>query len=73
MLSFADGTIVDGIVIDLSVLGAAVSANVTPPVGTVLAVGRVAARVVRHFAGAFAVRFVEAQNRETVESLVILK
>lgn len=73
MLSFADGTIADCFVIDLSVSGAAVSASATPPVGTVLAVGKVVGRVVRHFAGAFAVQFVAMQNRETVESLAILK
>lgn len=72
-IAFADGTIVDCFVIDLSVSGAAVSADVTPPVGTVLAVGKIVGRVVRHFAGAFAVQFVQMQNRATVESLAILK
>ena len=73
MLSFADGTIVDCFVIDLSVSGAAVSAGITPPIGTVLAVGKIVGRVVRHFAGAFAVQFIQMQNREMVKSLAILK
>jgi hypothetical protein len=73
LLSFADGTIVDCFVIDLSVSGAAVSADVLPPVGTVLAVGKIVGRVVRHFAGAFAVQFVQMQNHQTVESLAIIK
>ena len=73
MIAFADGTIVDCFVIDLSVTGAAISADITPPVGTVLAVGKIVGRVVRHFAGAFAVQFVQMQDRATVESLAILK
>src|SRR5262245_8588390 len=70
---FADGAIADCFVIDLSTSGAAVAAEVTPPIGTVLAVGKVVGRVVRHFAGAFAVQFIQVQNRENLESLTILK
>jgi len=55
----------------LSVSGAAISAEIVPPIGTVLAVGKVVARVVRHFAGGFSVRFVEPQSRDRVEAMVI--
>ena len=70
---FADGQVAKCFVVDLSVSGAAVSADVMPPVGTVLAVGKIVGRVVRHLNGAFAVQFVQRQDRATVESLAILK
>jgi hypothetical protein len=73
IIVFADGTMADCFVIDLSISGAAIATEVTPPIGTVLAVGRVVGRVVRHFAGAFAVEFVQLQNRETLESMAIVK
>jgi len=71
-LILADGSIETCFVIDLSVSGAAVSADTVPGIGTVLAVGSVVGRVVRHFSGGFAVHFVERQSRDTVETMVIL-
>jgi hypothetical protein len=70
---FADGTMIECFVVDLSVTGAGILADVLPPVGTVLAVGKIIGRVVRHFSGAFAVQFIQMQDRATVESLAILK
>jgi hypothetical protein len=58
-------------VVDISVSGAAVSADIVPRIGTVLAVGKVVGRVVRNIQGGFAVQFVEAQDRQEVEALVI--
>lgn len=62
-LIFADGRVEDCRIIDLSVSGAAIAAATTPNIGTVLNVGSVIGRVVRHFAGGFAVQFVERQKR----------
>lgn len=59
------------LVLDFSVSGAAVSAQTVPPVGTVLALGLLIGRVVRHLDGGFAVRFIERQEASTVESMVI--
>jgi len=59
------------LVLDLSISGAAISADTVPPIGTVLAIGRVVGRVVRHFEGGFGVQFVERQSRDHVEALVI--
>jgi hypothetical protein len=42
-----------------------------PETGTVLAVGSVVGRVVRHFVGGFAVQFIERQSRETVEAMAM--
>jgi len=67
----ADGNVEACIVLDLSVSGVALSAETVPDIGTVLAVGSVVGRVVRHFVGGFAVQFVERLNPNTVEVMVI--
>ena len=69
----SDGKVESCRVIDLSVSGAAISADTIPDVGAVLAVGSVVGRVVRHFVGGFAVRFVERQNEHNLEAMLILK
>jgi hypothetical protein len=71
LLTLADGSVLPCFVIDISVSGAAISADVAPRVGTVLAVGKVAGRVARYLAGGFAVEFIETQDRQEIESLVI--
>lgn len=58
-LIFADGRVENCRILDLSVSGAAIATATTPAIGTVLNVGSVTGRVVRHFAGGFAVQFVE--------------
>ena len=68
---FADGAIESCLVLDFSLSGAAVSADTVPAVGTVLAVGSVVGRVMRHFEGGFAVQFIERQERDIVEKLII--
>jgi len=71
-LTFADGAIHSCFVIDMSASGAAVSADVQqPPIGTPLAVGACVGRVVRHLPDGFAVKFVEQQNRNDLERLVV--
>jgi hypothetical protein len=70
-LLLADGHRETCFVLDLSISGAAIAANTIPKTGTVLAVGAVVGRVVRHFEGGFAVKFIMRQAPETVESLVI--
>jgi hypothetical protein len=70
-LVFADGHTETCLVIDMSASGVAVSAESQPVVGTPLAVGRTIGRVVRHFPEGFAVKFMELQDRERLESLLI--
>jgi hypothetical protein len=67
MLTFADGSTRGCFVIDVSVSGAAVSADLQPEVGTPLAVGGCIGRVVRHLPNGFAVHFVEPQSRADLE------
>ena len=70
-LTFADGTIRTCFVIDMSVSGAAVSAEVQPPIGMPLAVGACVGRVVRLLPDGFAVQFIEQQNRSDLERRVV--
>ena len=55
----------------MSASGAAVSADVQPQIGTPLAVGACVGRVVRILPHGFAVKFVEKQNRNELERLIV--
>lgn len=67
----ADGRVFDCFVIDMSASGIAVSADIEPNIGDVLAIGKVIGRVVRIFREGFAVRFIELQNPDALEHLVL--
>jgi hypothetical protein len=66
-LTFADGSIKSCFVIDVSVSGAAVSADVQPEIGMPLALGACVGRVIRHRPDGFAVKFIEEQSRADLE------
>jgi hypothetical protein len=70
-LTFADGSTRGCFIIDMSASGAAVSADVQPQVGMPLAVGACVGRVIRLLPDGFAVKFVEQQNRNDLERLVV--
>jgi hypothetical protein len=70
-LTFADGSVQSCFVIDMSVSGAAVSADIQPEIGLPLAVGACVGRVVRHLDGGFAIKFVEPQHRDHLERRII--
>jgi hypothetical protein len=69
-LILADGTTHNCFIIDMSIDGAAVSAEVQPPVGMPLAIGACIGRVVRLLPNGFAVKFVEKQNRNNLNRLI---
>jgi PilZ domain len=69
-LTLADGAILECAIIDMSVTGAAVSAELQPEVGTPLAVGACVGRVVRVFPGGLAVEFIEKQNQYDLARLI---
>jgi hypothetical protein len=71
VLTFADRSRQQCFIIDMSVSGAAISADVCPLIGTPLAVGKVVARVVRHFGDGFAVQFVDLQDIDQLEQNLI--
>jgi hypothetical protein len=68
-LILANGSCIPCRITDLSISGAAVSADITPRIGTTLVVGKIVGRVVRHLDVGFAVRFVHSQDRLRVEAL----
>jgi hypothetical protein len=68
----ADGRSEECFVLDLSASGAAISAQTVPEIGSVLALATIVARVVRHFEGGFAVRFVERQDVQRLEMRLAL-
>ena len=70
-LTFGDGSTRGCFVIDMSVSGVAVSADIQPKIGMPLAVGACVGRVVRLLPQGFAVKFVEQQNRKELERLVM--
>jgi hypothetical protein len=67
---FGDGEYRSCFVVDMSVSGAAISADVQPAIGTPLEVGACVGRVIRHFRDGFAVKFVEQQDATKLEVLV---
>lgn len=56
--------------IDVSLSGAAVKADVQPPLGTLVTVGKTPGRIVRHFAGGLAVEFIRERAAETFDENV---
>jgi hypothetical protein len=70
-LTFGDGRTQQCFVIDMSVSGVAVSADVQPEIGMPLAVGACVGRVIRLLPQGFAVKFIEQQNRKDLERLVM--
>jgi hypothetical protein len=72
MLTLADGTVMACFVIDVSLSGVAVSAEIQPSIGTPLAVGGYVGRVVRVFEAGFAIKFVEpATNLQELERRIV--
>ncbi len=57
-------------ILDLSLSGAAVAAEIRPAVGTQVMLGRVPSRVVRHIENGFAIEFNHPQLAETLEDNV---
>ena len=66
----ADGIVLPCLVIDVSASGAAVSADIDPPLGEPLAIGKVVGRVVRKLEVGFAVQFTSPQDQQTVEEML---
>jgi hypothetical protein len=69
-LTLADGRVMNCRIIDLSLSGAAVSAEFKPEAGSQLMLGTVQGQVVRHLEEGFAIEFAHPQLPETVEDSV---
>lgn len=70
LLTLEDGSQMACRIIDLSLSGAAVSAERRPPLNTHVSLGRVQSRVVRYLEDGFALEFVHEQSAETLEDSV---
>jgi len=70
ILKLAGGGATTCRIIDLSLSGAALAAEIRPAVGEPVTLGRVPARVVRHIEDGFAIEFIHPQLAETVEDNV---
>jgi hypothetical protein len=57
--------------VDLSLSGAAMELDVRPAIGTVLWIGNMRGRVIRHFDDGVAVEFAVVQSRDTLERFLI--
>jgi hypothetical protein len=57
-------------IINLSVTGAAIVAESLPPINSLVLLGQVQSRVVRHFDGGFAVQFAYEQIAEDLEGAI---
>ena len=69
-LTLADGSVHSCRVVDASISGVSVYAEVQPTVGTPLAVGACVGRVVRTLPEGFAVQFVDPHRRHDIERLL---
>jgi hypothetical protein len=73
VLTVADGSVHGCFIADVSPSGAAISAEMQPPIGTPLAIGACVGRVVRVFDTGFAIKFVERQNVDDLTRLIIVQ
>lgn len=70
VLGLADGREYTCKIIDLSLSGAAVEIAVRPAKGTLVTLGAMRARVVRHFDEGVAIEFAFVQNEETLDDFI---
>lgn len=70
ILTMEDGQRMTCRIIDMSLSGAAIAAEYHPPVKSLVSLGRVQARVVRHLDEGFALEFLHEQLAETLEDSV---
>lgn len=70
-LILPNGGKMDCFIIDMSRSGVAISADLNPEIGTPLAIGSVIGRVVRHLDVGFAVKFMNLQDKDMLEQVLM--
>ena len=70
VLTLDDGRKINCRIIDMSLSGAAIAAEIRPQMRTQVTLGRVQARVVRHLEDGFALEFVHEQSPDTLEDSI---
>jgi hypothetical protein len=68
-LRLSDSRVVPCQIIDYSISGAAISADIIPELGTILIVGNIVGRVVRQFSDGFAIEFLMIQDLRAADEL----
>jgi hypothetical protein len=66
----ADGTTHSARIIDMSLSGAALSTGLRPPLGSPIRLGRLGARVVRHFEDGIGVEFMRLMSEDAIEQTI---
>jgi hypothetical protein len=66
----ADGTSHTVRVIDMSLSGAAISTNLRPPIGSPVRLGRLGARIVRHFDDGIGIEFMRLMSDTAIEQTI---
>lgn len=67
IIKLEDGRVYQARILDLSLSGAALELSVKPAIGTVLWLGKMRGRVVRHFDEGVAIEFAIVQTRDSLE------
>ncbi len=70
IIKLEDGRVYQARIIDLSLSGAAIELSVRPAIGTVLWLGNMRGRVVRHFDEGVAIEFAIVQTRNSLEDFL---
>lgn len=70
VIKLEDGRLYQARIIDLSLSGAAIELNVRPAIGTVLWLGNMRGRVVRHFDEGIAIEFAIVQTRDSLDEFL---
>ncbi|MEM7461113.1 MAG: PilZ domain-containing protein [Pseudomonadota bacterium] len=70
-IKLEDGRTYQTRIIDLSLSGAAIEMTVRPAIGTVMWIGNMRGRVVRHFDEGVAIEFAAVQTRDSLERFLI--
>jgi hypothetical protein len=69
-LVLADGTTHSARIIDMSLSGAALATSLRPPLGSPIRLGRLGARVVRHFEDGVGVEFMRLMSDDAIEQTI---
>lgn len=68
MMKLDEGVVIPVNVIDFSMSGASIATNARPPIGQMVLVGKLKAKVVRHHSEGIGVEFLSVQTADTVTS-----
>jgi hypothetical protein len=71
IVTMPDGSSPPCRILELSVASARLASSIVPPLGSIVTLGKLGARVRRHIDGGFEVEFAPAKNLDTLKAIVI--